>query len=71
MVERQSTVTCPVCTHRETEIMPLSACQYFYECKRCGHTLRPRRDTCCVYCSHGTVPCPPGQRRAAVAAPAP
>ena len=56
-----STLTCPACGHAETEIMPTNACQYFYDCKGCGAVLRPKHGDCCVYCSYGTVACPPIQ----------
>jgi hypothetical protein len=57
----ESTITCPSCGRKETETMPTDACQYFYECKECGALLKPKRGDCCVYCSFGTVPCPPIQ----------
>jgi len=41
--------------------MPLDACQWFYECTGCGALLEPRRGDCCVFCSWGSVPCPPVQ----------
>ena len=61
MVELQSTITCPVCGHRATEIMPTNACLYFYDCKRCGLVMKPKTGDCCVFCSFGDVPCPPVQ----------
>lgn len=61
MVVLQSTITCPECGHRSTEPMPTDACQYIYVCKGCGHTMKPKRGDCCVYCSYGDVPCPPIQ----------
>ena len=57
----ESTITCPVCGFRATETMPVDACQAFYACKGCGALLRPRPGDCCVFCSFGTVPCPPIQ----------
>lgn len=57
-----STVTCPECSHKETEIMPTDSCQWFYECKGCGVLLKPKKGDCCVFCSYGTVPCPPIQQ---------
>jgi len=60
-LELRSTITCPACGHRETETMPTNACQWFYDCKGCGDLLRPMPGHCCVYCSYGTVPCPPIQ----------
>ena len=41
--------------------MPTDACQYFYDCKGCKIVLKPKAGDCCVYCSYGTVPCPPIQ----------
>ncbi|MGB3417895.1 MAG: GDCCVxC domain-containing (seleno)protein [Mesorhizobium sp.] len=41
--------------------MPIDACQFFYDCKGCGALLRPKEENCCVYCSYGSVPCPPIQ----------
>ena len=61
MTEERSTITCPVCGHRATERMPVDACQFFYDCRGCGALLRPKPGDCCVFCSYGTVPCPPVQ----------
>lgn len=58
-MELQSTITCPQCGHPEAETMPTSACQFFYECRGCGTLLRPNEGDCCVYCSFGSVACPP------------
>ena len=58
-----STLTCPVCAHQQTEQMPTDACQYFYECPGCRTVLKPLAGDCCVYCSYGTVPCPPIQQQ--------
>jgi hypothetical protein len=41
--------------------MPVDACQWYYECQHCHAVLRPKQGDCCVYCSYGTVPCPPVQ----------
>ena len=60
-VELRSTITCPDCGHVETETMPTDACQWFYDCKGCGAVLKPVKGDCCVFCSYGTVPCPPIQ----------
>jgi hypothetical protein len=56
-----STITCPECGHKKEEKMPTNACQYFYECESCHKVLKPTGNDCCVYCSYGTVPCPPIQ----------
>jgi hypothetical protein len=57
----ESAITCPHCGHTETEIMPTTACQYFYDCKACGALLKPKPWDCCVFCSYGSVKCPPKQ----------
>ena len=57
----QSTITCPECGHKKEETMPTNACQYFYECDNCKQVLKPTENDCCVYCSYGTVACPPIQ----------
>ncbi|WP_291412193.1 GDCCVxC domain-containing (seleno)protein [Devosia sp.] len=57
----QSTITCPVCGFTVTETMPVDACQRFYDCKGCQTLLKPKAGDCCVFCSYGTVPCPPIQ----------
>lgn len=56
-----STLTCPECGHTSTETMPTNACQFFYECEKCKKVLRPLPGDCCVYCSYGSVKCPPIQ----------
>jgi hypothetical protein len=43
------------------EQMPTDACQFFYECNGCGALLRPKPGDCCVFCSFGSVACPPIQ----------
>ncbi|MCL7750335.1 hypothetical protein LV475_01790 [Guyparkeria hydrothermalis] len=56
-----STIKCPECRHSQTETMPTDACQWFYECDGCQTLLRPKPGDCCVFCSYGSVPCPPIQ----------
>lgn len=56
-----STITCPECGTLKTETMPTNACQFFYDCSGCGAVLRPLPGDCCVFCSYGTVACPPIQ----------
>ncbi|MDX1710710.1 MAG: GDCCVxC domain-containing (seleno)protein [Rhodovibrionaceae bacterium] len=63
-MERLSTITCPHCGHRKDETMPVDACQFFYECEGCGRLLRPKEGDCCVFCSYGSVACPPKQQGA-------
>jgi hypothetical protein len=57
----ESLITCPQCGTAKAETMPTDACQFFYECVGGGTTLRPKPGDCCVFCSYGSVPCPPIQ----------
>lgn len=57
----QSTITCPYCGYKKEETMPTDVCQFYYECENCKRTLKPKQGDCCVYCSYGTVKCPPIQ----------
>ena len=43
MAEVRSTIVCPACGHRESEIMPEDVCQYFYKCKGCRVVLKPKK----------------------------
>jgi hypothetical protein len=60
-VIKESIITCPACGSSKTELMPTDAYQYFYECTGCGTLMRPKKGDCCVFCSYGSVPCPPIQ----------
>lgn len=60
-MELRSTITCPECRHQRTETMPTDACRFFYACTSCGKRLRPHEGHCCVFCSFGSLPCPPVQ----------
>ena len=60
-VELKSTITCPNCGHKREEIMPTDACVFFYECENCKTRLKPKPGDCCVYCSYGSMKCPPIQ----------
>ena len=62
MIELQSTITCPHCGHQHTEAMPTDFCQFFYDCKACAEILKPKHGDCCIFCSYGTMPCPPIQK---------
>jgi hypothetical protein len=57
----ESVITCPECGAASRETMPTDACIFFYECKQCRKLLRPNRGDCCVFCSFGSVKCPPVQ----------
>ena len=60
-VELNSEICCPKCQHKEMESMPTDSCQWFYECKGCKAMLSPINNDCCVFCSYGTIACPPIQ----------
>ncbi|MGE0751307.1 MAG: GDCCVxC domain-containing (seleno)protein [Variibacter sp.] len=60
-MQMESVIACPRCGTAKAEIMPLDACRFFYECTGCGERLRPKEGDCCVFCSYGSVPCPPMQ----------
>jgi hypothetical protein len=57
----QSVIACPHCAVEKLEVMPIDACWCFYTCTGCGVTLRPKPGDCCVFCSYGSIPCPPIQ----------
>lgn len=61
-IKLKSNITCPHCGHQKVETMPTNSCQYFYECESCHTTLKPKKGDCCVYCSFGSVSCPPIQQ---------
>ncbi|WP_272885297.1 GDCCVxC domain-containing (seleno)protein [Aliamphritea ceti] len=56
-----SELTCPECGYVKPEQMPTDSCQWFYECESCKALFKPLKGDCCVFCSYGTVPCPPIQ----------
>jgi hypothetical protein len=61
-IEHTSTITCPECG-AETEVeMPKDSCQFFWECPVCETVLRAEEGDCCVFCSYGSVACPPVQK---------
>ena len=60
-MKRESELTCPVCGFQKVETMPVDACLRYYECEGCKTLLRPKAGHCCVFCSFGTVACPPIQ----------
>jgi hypothetical protein len=60
-MQLESILTCPECKHQAVEHMPTNACQFFYVCKGCGEKLKPLAGDCCVFCSYGSVSCPPVQ----------
>jgi len=69
-VIEDSLITCPHCGTQSLERMPTDACQFFYNCGGCGARLKPKPGDCCVFCSYGSVPCPPIQLERAGGGPA-
>ena len=61
MIQLKSVFTCPECGHSKEEVMPQDSCQFMYECENCKSLIKPKKGDCCVYCSYGTVKCPPIQ----------
>lgn len=57
----ESDLKCPACGRVSTEVMPTNACVRFHPCPDCGTVIQPKEGDCCVFCSYGTVPCPPVQ----------
>nr|WP_087146214.1 GDCCVxC domain-containing (seleno)protein [Crenothrix polyspora] len=57
----ESIITCPFCGFQKAEIMPIDFCLFFYECLGCKALLKPKQGDCCVFCSYGSVKCPPIQ----------
>jgi len=57
-----SVLTCPHCGFARQEIMPVDSCLFYYECGNCKTLLRPNPGDCCVFCSYGSVKCPPMQQ---------
>jgi len=55
----ESTLTCPLCGCVSAERMPADACVFFHECVGCHARLRAKPGDCCVFCSYGSVKCPP------------
>src|SRR5690348_4954435 len=61
LMQLVSVISCPICGHKASETMPTDVCQFFYDCEGCGTRLKPKPGDCCVFCSYGSVPCPPVQ----------
>ncbi len=57
----QTELTCPHCGGQSEHRMATDCCQFFLRCPSCEQMIRPKERDCCVFCSYGTVPCPPEQ----------
>src|SRR5471030_2519062 len=66
----ESALTCPTCGATTRELMPTDACVYFHECVSCHSLIRPKAGDCCVFCSYGSVKCPPIQQAGSCCSPA-
>ena len=60
-MQLESVIKCPKCGFEKEEIMPTDSCLFFYECTNCKTLLKPEQGDCCVFCSYGSVKCPPIQ----------
>jgi len=56
-----STVKCPSCGFERQETMLEGSTVHFYLCHNCDILLKTKEDECCIFCSYGSVPCPPNQ----------
>lgn len=54
-----STLTCPDCGFQKIEEMPVDSCIFFWNCESCNTLHKPLSGDCCVFCSYGSVKCPP------------
>jgi hypothetical protein len=62
-IKNRSVIKCPICKYKKEEQMPSDSCQIMYECEECNARLHPKPGSCCVFCSYGSVPCPPVQEK--------
>jgi hypothetical protein len=67
-VTLESVLTCPHCGFASQETMPTDACLFYYACSQCKTLVRPKPGDCCVFCSYGSVKCPPIQEQRACCA---
>lgn len=65
----RSVLCCPECNHATELEMPQDACMFFHECEACRTLLRPLPGDCCVFCSYGSVKCPPIQQNSCCGSP--
>ena len=63
MIEKFSKLTCPHCNYEELLEMPGDSCIYYHTCNSCNEIIKPKLGDCCVFCSYGSVPCPPIQAK--------
>jgi hypothetical protein len=57
----EATIRCPQCGAETAETMPTDATVRFWKCPACTYLVIPKLGDCCVFCSYGSLPCPPRQ----------
>ena len=62
IVKTTSLITCPHCGHKKKLEMPITYFEFFYDCETCKKLIKPLKGDCCIFCSYGSVPCPPIQK---------
>lgn len=60
-IKLNSIITCPHCEHQKEEEMPLNSCLLTYECEQCKTIIKPKNINECIFCSYGSIVCPPMQ----------
>ena len=60
-INLKTVITCKNCGTSEEVMMHAKLPEQKFICKRCTAELSARADECCVYCSYGSVKCPPVQ----------
>ncbi|HEA64926.1 MAG TPA: hypothetical protein ENI02_02155 [Candidatus Aminicenantes bacterium] len=63
VMELKSIIKCPKCGFEKEERMPADMCRISYECPNCKTNLTPKQGDCCIFCSYGSVKCPPKQKQ--------
>ena len=62
-----SVPTCPKCGQARQEAMPVDSCLFYCEWAQCKTLLPHKAEDCCVFCSYGSLKCPPMQAHQAAA----
>ncbi|MDP2089154.1 MAG: GDCCVxC domain-containing (seleno)protein [Flavobacteriaceae bacterium] len=57
-IELNSTITCLHCNYQKEKEMPLNSCLFVYQCET---LIKPDKDDSCIFCSYGSITCPPVQ----------
>ena len=62
-IKLRSILQCPACGFKVTEQMPVDYCLVVYTCGACQKVMKPLPGDCCVFCSYGSIKCPPVQQQ--------